>query len=120
MKKVVAGLCRGRHEIKEVEDKYIFDEITDVTDIYNISHRALKFVMDEFRNEKLMYRTIDIDDDGSDIISGKKIRGHMNLYVTGLSLALVEVIKACHEVDIMLTLWHYDMSSEEYFPQEVY
>lgn len=43
----------------------------------------------------------------------------LGLYVTGLSVALVAVINACHELNISLTLYHYDRDSNSYYTQEV-
>lgn len=44
----------------------------------------------------------------------------LNLYVTGLTVALVEVIKVCHKNNIALTLYHYDRETGEYYPQKVF
>jgi hypothetical protein len=43
----------------------------------------------------------------------------LTLYVTGLTVALVEVIKAYAALNISLTLYHYDRDSGTYYPQKV-
>lgn len=43
----------------------------------------------------------------------------LDLYVTGLTVACVAVINACHEKGIKLTLWHFDCNRGEYYPQKV-
>lgn len=41
----------------------------------------------------------------------------LDLYVTGLTVALVEVLKYCTSTGIELTLFHFDRESGEYYPQ---
>ena len=43
----------------------------------------------------------------------------LDLYVTGLTVALVEVINYCVYNDIDLTLYHYNKETGEYVSQEV-
>lgn len=86
------GLIRGRHEIPQVKDNYIFDKIEDVKDT------------------KAMYQ-----------IAFEKIKQYeyIDLYVTGLTVALISVINVCIDNNIELTLYHYDIESGEYYPQKV-
>lgn len=44
---------------------------------------------------------------------------HLDLYVTGLTVALVEVIKFCIDYNVELILWHFDSVTRTYFPQRV-
>lgn len=44
---------------------------------------------------------------------------HLVLYVTGLTVALGEVIKYCFENIIDLTLMHYDRNTNEYYAQNI-
>ena len=57
-------------------------------------------------------------DKALDFVSAHKDE-HINLYVTGLTVALVSIIKACMELHVSLTLYHYDRDSNSYYPQEV-
>lgn len=43
----------------------------------------------------------------------------LTLYVTGLTVALVEVMNVCKALNIKLTLMHYNRDTGEYYPQEV-
>lgn len=54
-------------------------------------------------------------------IAEGKLKGlsELTLYVTGLSVALVAVINACHKGNVKLTLMHYNKETEKYYPQEV-
>lgn len=89
MKKLM-GLCAGRYEIPVRE--YIFPNELDPLDIKGMEMQA---------REKLAGT--------SELI----------LYVTGLTVALVAVVNVCRELNIKLTLMHYDRTSGDYYPQEV-
>lgn len=85
------GLVIGRHQIP-VND-YIFDE--EGFDVFDFNYMKDKV------HEKL-YDTKSLE-----------------LYVTGLTVALVEVINYCVYNDIDLTLYHFNRDTNEYIPQEV-
>lgn len=44
---------------------------------------------------------------------------HLDLYVTGLTQALIAVVNVCIRNSIDLTLWHYNRDIAEYYPQPV-
>ena len=97
---IVTALCEGRHEMPENVSGSVFPTSVDPTDVDELDRIATEFV-----------RSVD----GKDI----------HLVVTGLSVALVSVIKAvtsCAADDssaTSLTLWHYDRNSGDYYPQKV-
>jgi hypothetical protein len=93
------GLIKGRHEIPEVNGLYIFNEPVDPTDVIGINEIAIARIKQLFNNP---------DKERS-----------MNLYVTGLTVALVAVINACRMYHIKLILWHYNKNTNRYFPQVV-
>lgn len=43
----------------------------------------------------------------------------VDLYVTGLTVAVGAVIRACYSLGIALKLWHYDRDKDVYFPQTI-
>jgi hypothetical protein len=91
MKNLTLGLCKGRHEIPQVTE-YIFPTIVDPTnleDMMNRTHEAL--------NDCL----------------------HLDLYVTGLSVALATVISYCIINYIPLTLYHYNTTTNSYYQQVI-
>lgn len=90
----VKGLVQGRHEISEVKD-YIFTNTLDPADIQGIRSLAKKSL--EFLSK------------------GDSLK----VYVTGLTVALVEVINICHEKGVRLALMHFDRNTGSYFPQDV-
>ena len=95
MKSVKLGLCQGRHEIPGVEG-YIFPAELDPADVYSIGRIADNALFDQCNLAK---------------------GDHIDLYVTGLTVALIEAIKACMWEGISITLWHFDRNTGEYFPQ---
>lgn len=85
------GLCKGRHDIPQVGDDYVFDEIADPMDFVNLGTRATKWLLH--------------------IDKGVRIY----LYVTGFTPALVAVINAVSLTKANnLTLMHFDRDSNSY------
>lgn len=93
MKTLKLGLCAGRHTIDGIQG-YIFEEIKDVTDVgtlFNEAYTNLK----ELENGKLC------------------------LYVTGLTVALIEVLNACKFLNIKVQLYRFNRETNSYFKQNV-
>lgn len=93
MKTLKLGLCAGRHTIDGIQG-YIFEEIRDVTAVgtlFNEAYAKLK----ELENGKL------------------------ELYVTGLTVALIEVLNACRFLNIKMELYHFNRETNNYFRQDV-
>lgn len=86
------ALCEGRHEIPEAEDGSIFSSIVDPTDVQ-----------------------------GLEVIALCRLAGvaQLDLYVTGLTVALVAVLNVCHIEGIAVTLYHYNRETGDYYPQRV-
>ena len=99
------GLCEGRHEIPQVTDGYIFPSEVNPTDIDGLRRTACNKLCTTYTNKGL---DIDID------------MPILNLYVTGLTVALVEVINVCKKLDITLRLYHYNRETNDYDVQIVY
>jgi len=87
----IFGLCAGRHEMPQVRE-YIFPNELDPLDLMGMEQQAKS-----------------------------KLAGisELVLYVTGLTVALISVLNVCRELNIKLTLMHYDRSTGGYYPQEV-
>mgnify|MGYP006874685980 FL=1 len=94
------GLCKGRHEIASVE-KYIFDEnyFSDGSKIKDLSAQ--------------MSHVINF------VIENNLQRQEVNLYVTGLTVALISVLNAFKISHIKVNLYHFDRDTNTYFKQEV-
>ena len=85
-------LCEGRHEMPSEVEGSIFPNTLNPTDLEG---------MQQIVSEKLEGVTM------------------LRLYVTGLSVALVEVIKYCIENKVELALYHYDLTTGKYYKQPV-
>lgn len=84
------ALCAGRHEIPQAVDGAIFPEIVDPTDLLGMAeHCRLRL----------------------------KCCIALDLYVTGLSVALVTVINYCLEYKVKLRLWHFNAKTGVYYAQ---
>lgn len=116
MENVKVGLVKGRHKMPV--EKYIFDEITDVTDFEKFDLIA----------EDFLSRSIGIDiEPGRGLNSASytddqiyRGRRHLTVYVNGLSAALAAVIGACGRLGVALTLMHYDRDANTYIPQGIF
>ena len=86
------SLCEGRHEIPQAIDGSIFGTELDPLDLSGMEREA-----------------------------SEQLRGvfTLNLYVTGLTVALVAVLNVCREQKIKVTLYHYNRETGDYYPQEV-
>lgn len=88
------GTVKGRHEIKKVQE-YVFESIPDPTDVKE--------------TERMAY----------DRLSNLKRPCKVELYVTGLTMAVISVINAASALAVPITLMHYDRETGNYFPQEL-
>lgn len=113
MSKIVSiGLCRGRHEIPAVED-YIFQQELDPLDI-----KGMFSTIDGFFKTHLEWgQHLRASQWGYEDNMVYTSNDEVNLYVTGLTVAVAEVIRYCYHNGIALTLYHYDRASGEYYPQ---
>jgi len=84
------GLVKGRHVMPVTQ--YVFEEVKDT-----MNFRSMQ---DEVRTK---LKEVD----------------RLDLYVTGLTSALVEVINYCIYNNVALTLFHYDWKNEKYVPQKM-
>ena len=92
------GLVKGRHEIPQVKGGYIFIEDLNPTDVKEAEGKAYSVLA------------------GIKAVYPDK---HIDLYVTGLTMALIAVLNATKRHGMSVTLYHFDRETGEYFPQEV-
>lgn len=91
------ALCESRHAIPDVDDA-VFQNTLDPTNI-----GAIRVECDKSLKAK---------------VSDKNIE-YLVLYVTELSVALVEVINWCLRHNVHLTMMHYNKDSGEYYHQDL-
>ena len=85
------GLCKGRHNIEGVTE-YVFPQEVNPLDLNKLAEMVHEALADCTK---------------------------LDLYVTGLTVALVEVINYATKNNIALTLWHYNRDTGEYYSQSV-
>ena len=96
-KSINVGLVKGRHEMGDLISDFIFKgPIEDPTDFGKMWLVADGFIGDLPMDVK-----------------------EINLYVTGLTAALIEVIKVCRDYNIKLNLFHFDTKTNTYVKQEM-
>lgn len=91
VKTMKIGLCEGRHQMPKDVFNYVFPREIDMFDMR---------YMRECIEKKI-----------------KKTEYMVELYVTGLTVAVVEVIKYCNEFNIPLTLMHFNNRTGKYVRQ---
>lgn len=91
------GLCEGRHEINGVTEYIFGNTIADPTDTEGLKREALAFLTDK----------------------GVKSTECIDIYVTGLTVALIAAINAAKEIGVTVTLYHFDRETGNYFAQSV-
>lgn len=125
MANIKIALCEGRHEIPEAVDGAIFrSEIKDVTDTVHLEQSAFNGLWSAaFRRHKggeAGFLTTDPDWDGSDMEPLRFAAGlSVDLYVTGLTVALIAALNVCRAEGISVTLWHFNRATGRYYPQQV-
>lgn len=126
------ALCEGRHNIPEATDGAIFGSIEDPTNIGVLECDAYDRLWELFEQYGIVeYRTeevVEFDElNDEEFIATHTDRVvteavELNIYVTGLTVALISVLNVCRYNaigDINITLWHYDRESGKYYPQTV-
>ena len=108
------ALCEGRHEIPQATDGNIFKSITNVTETKTLEKIAFS------RLWGICYAkgyTTQSEEDAFALYIANDIQ--LNLYVTGLTVALIAALNVCRENNIKVTLYHFDRETNTYFAQEV-
>ena len=87
-------LCASRHPMPDVVTGSIFETDVNPLDVDGLEHQALRRL--------------------------QPLKGDsLNLYVTGLTVALIAALNACYKLDIDVTLKHFDRNSNTYYSQKV-
>lgn len=92
VKKADMCLCEGRHPIPQATNGAIFGNMLNPLDTEGMEAEALT-----------------------------KLEGMetLNLYVTGLTVALIAVLNAARQTHTNVTLYHYNRETDTYYTQEV-
>lgn len=94
-KNMKVGLIRDRHRIPV--DVFVFDFVRNPINIEQLNIESYN-ALSEIKRQGIE---------------------HIDLYVTGLTTALVSVLNSCKELELDVTLWHHNKQTGGYFRQEV-
>lgn len=112
MEKILnVAVCEGRHDIPQATDGSCFPNEIPSKILKNptyLEDMAFSRLWDICRRKKMI-------DENDRIIWGIQL----NLYVTGLTIAVIAAIKAAKNEGMDIVLWHYDRDSESYYPQKI-
>lgn len=98
-KVISVAVCEGRHEIPQATDGSIFAQ-----------------TISEMKPAKLFVEAKSVLKEKYDI----RENDHVNLYVTGLTMATLAIINACNFIGARVTCYHYDRETGKYIPQLMY
>lgn len=124
MKKILnVALCEGRHEIEQATDGSIFGNEVDPVNTEKLENIAFNSIWNkcykkgllEYASSKYTELEGTEEEDSLCIPRGLEI----NLYVTGLTVALVAVLNVCKQEGVKVTLQHYNRETGKYYSQEV-
>lgn len=113
------GVCEGHHDLPV--DGYIFladlnpDLITDPDKLKEWAWKKLRNAISDCEAERRFLMTTDEYDD----IYVTAPAAKLDLYVTGLTVALIAVIEAAKELYLPVMLYHYNKSTGEYYTQRI-
>lgn len=117
------GLCAGRHEIPGISE-YIFSEIPDevVNRPYLMDTAAQKSLLSILRSHGYYVTDDEGEDEGEDetcVVKEAYTDISLDIFVTGLTVALIAALNVCRREEIPVTLWHWDKDANNYFSQKV-
>lgn len=118
-------LCKGRHEIPQAVEGSVFptviENMTETEMLEDYAFRKLwNACFKKYKAGECGYLRVADSWDGYDetqLEIDEDVK--LNLYVTGLTVALIAVLNVCRKEGIKVTLYHYNTESGDYFPQEV-
>lgn len=115
------SLCEARHITLEKDGSifpYIISDITNIEDLeLNARDRIWQACYEKYRAGKRGYFISKQKEFSKELMFDPRL--HIDLYVTGLTVALVSVINVCIRENIGLTLWYYDRNKGDYYPQKL-
>ena len=103
-KTINLAVCEGRHDMPSNVTRAIFPQrLPDIKNTLALEDWALGSLFRQVKEEGCTFKTC-----------------YLNVYVTGLTVAVVAIINICHEYGISVSLWHHDRETGEYFEQKVF
>lgn len=118
MEKIIrVGVCKGRHEMPCSD--YVFDKIEDPTNIEYL--RAIAKAYFQMLWECCPHQKCYYSDEWCMDHYVTKIDAVIEIYVTGLTVAVIETVRAAlyYFSGYDVVLMHYDSKTNTYYPQKL-
>jgi len=123
--KLNVALCNGRHPIPQAIDGAIFrGEIQNMTDVAYLEESAFYGLWNaayrhyKGKEEGFLYTSPEWNgEDAKPLAFCPNLE--INIYVTGLTVALIAALNVCKREHLNVTLWHFNRETGNYFPQPV-
>lgn len=114
---IKVGVCKGRHEMPCSD--YVFEKIEDPTDVNAMREIAIKYFFRLWL--KLPHKNCTFSDVDCNDVPFEKVDAQLEIYVTGLTVAVIEVLQAAlyYFSGFDIKMMHFDSKSGEYFPQRL-
>lgn len=109
--KIDVSVCEGRHDMPLGANGAIFQKTIpdDMITQPDKLEEYVKIRLAELLDTELIALPVDC-----------RLRTvEVNLFVTGLTVATLAIVNVCLKYGILLTCWHYDRNTGEYFPQDM-
>ena len=96
MKKISVAVCNGRHEIPQAVDGAVFAQTITEMNPKKLYDSAQKRLVNDYKLAK------------GDLV---------NLYVTGLTMATLAIVKVCKDLQVEVICHHFDRETGSYIAQ---
>lgn len=96
MKIIHVAVCKGRHEIPQATDGAIFEQTITEMDPTKLYFKAMHRLTEDYE---------------------MRIGDAVKLYVTGLTMATLAIVKVCKHMEFKIVCFHYNKDTGEYIPQ---
>lgn len=120
MKKLIIGVCEGRHEMPCTQ--YIFGQEVDPLDVISLARTANERLFDLADEAGLEWQEcparVPFQVGYADVYT-MAYNADCVIYATGLTVAVMAVVKAAFDRFDGVVLMHYDRESGQYYEQRI-
>lgn len=120
MKKIRIGICKGRHPLPV--KYYVFPQEVNPLDVVQLEAISIKSLVEIATQEgvEIKNTTVILDNqvDYHDITVAV-YNATVAIYATGLTVAVLAVVKAAKQLFKEVVVMHYDRDSDSYYEQEI-
>ena len=121
MKKLIKiGVCEGRHPLPV--DYYIFPQEINPLEVEQLEEVSYSKLVEIANREEVVVQneTVVLDNQvGYQDITVKVFNAKVAIYATGLTVAVLAIVKAAKTLFAEVAVMHYDKSSDSYYEQKI-